>query len=182
MGIIHKGRSTQLWLDWTNLNERYSDIVRVGAMQHRRWQLLLKRRRRFSRKDLLALTPTQRCRLVIREITQSVWLCFMLISLLCLYIQSRSLLICYFLLVVKALIKGTLHIKAHCSIFYLLPVPGIQEELLKTKCKQQDSDLEVSWDPLPQTQLTAFIQGYILYWSDNNNVVSNTSTGIFNWF
>ncbi|GLD51806.1 leukemia inhibitory factor receptor-like protein [Lates japonicus] len=48
--------------------------------------------------------------------------------------------------------------------------------------KQQESNVEVSWIPIPQTSRTAFIQGYILYWSDNNdnNNNGNVSTDLGN--
>ncbi|KAM7393346.1 hypothetical protein PAMA_008145 [Pampus argenteus] len=46
----------------------------------------------------------------------------------------------------------------------------IQDDLFGTlKWKQQDSDVEVSWDSLPPRAQTAFITGYILYCLDNNN-------------
>uniref|UniRef100_A0A8D3AIV2 Fibronectin type-III domain-containing protein n=1 Tax=Scophthalmus maximus TaxID=52904 RepID=A0A8D3AIV2_SCOMX len=49
--------------------------------------------------------------------------------------------------------------------------------------KQKGSDVEVSWLPISPTEQSAFIQGYILYWSDNNNddshnVVFNVSTAV----
>ncbi|XP_026154044.1 leukemia inhibitory factor receptor-like isoform X2 [Mastacembelus armatus] len=56
----------------------------------------------------------------------------------------------------------------------------IEDGLFKTlKGKQQDSDFEISWDPISLNEQTAFIQGYVLYWSDykNNNTVCNVSTG-----
>uniref|UniRef100_A0AAQ6IK65 Fibronectin type-III domain-containing protein n=1 Tax=Anabas testudineus TaxID=64144 RepID=A0AAQ6IK65_ANATE len=47
---------------------------------------------------------------------------------------------------------------------------GIKKGLFEPlKWKQQDSDVEVSWATVSLTNQTAFIQGYILYWSDNNN-------------
>ncbi|XP_070845919.1 leukemia inhibitory factor receptor-like [Chaetodon trifascialis] len=46
----------------------------------------------------------------------------------------------------------------------------IEDGLLKSlKWKQQDSDVEVSWDPINLRQQSAFIQGYVLYCLDNNN-------------
>lgn len=62
-------------------------------------------------------------------------------------------------------------------------MPEIQDGLFKTLTwKQKGSDVEVSWLPISPTEQSAFIQGYILYWSDNNNddshnVVFNVSTG-----
>ncbi|XP_029372443.1 leukemia inhibitory factor receptor-like isoform X2 [Echeneis naucrates] len=56
----------------------------------------------------------------------------------------------------------------------------MQNDLFKLEWKQQDSNVEVSWDPVPLTERTAFIQGYILYWSDNNSnnsMVYNVTTG-----
>ncbi|XP_040013095.1 leukemia inhibitory factor receptor-like [Xiphias gladius] len=47
------------------------------------------------------------------------------------------------------------------------------------KWKQQDSDVEVSWNPVSLTEQTAFIQGYILYCTDKDNdnkIVCNVST------
>ncbi|AWP14868.1 putative oncostatin-M-specific receptor subunit beta-like [Scophthalmus maximus] len=60
----------------------------------------------------------------------------------------------------------------------------IQDGLFKTLTwKQKGSDVEVSWLPISPTEQSAFIQGYILYWSDNNNddshnVVFNVSTDL----
>ncbi|XP_071322498.1 leukemia inhibitory factor receptor-like [Trachinotus anak] len=56
----------------------------------------------------------------------------------------------------------------------------IQDNLFNPlKTKHQDSNVEVSWDPIPLTEQSAFIHGYILYWSDSNNEnkVFNVSTG-----
>lgn len=60
-------------------------------------------------------------------------------------------------------------------------MPGIKGGLFGVlKFKQQDSDAEVSWVPIRLTEQTAFIQGYILYWSDSNDENSSfsVSTGI----
>ncbi|KAI3361999.1 hypothetical protein L3Q82_012204 [Scortum barcoo] len=53
----------------------------------------------------------------------------------------------------------------------------IEDGLFKSlKWKQQYSDVEVYWDPIPLREQTAFIQGYALYCLDNNNnVVINVS-------
>ncbi|KAM7369393.1 hypothetical protein PAMP_013665 [Pampus punctatissimus] len=52
----------------------------------------------------------------------------------------------------------------------------IQDGLFGTlKWKQQDSDVEISWDSLPPGAQTAFITGYILYCLDNNNVTNFTT-------
>ncbi|XP_023253580.1 leukemia inhibitory factor receptor-like [Seriola lalandi dorsalis] len=54
----------------------------------------------------------------------------------------------------------------------------IQADLFKRlKWKQQDSNVEVSWDPVPLTEQTAFIEGYILYWREDNN--NNNNNKIF---
>nr|XP_020456650.1 leukemia inhibitory factor receptor-like [Monopterus albus] len=56
----------------------------------------------------------------------------------------------------------------------------IQDGLFKTlKWQQQDSDVEISWAPIFLNEQTAFIHGYILYWSENNNnnKILNVSTG-----
>lgn len=38
-------------------------------------------------------------------------------------------------------------------------------------------DVEVSWDPVALQEQSAFIQGYILYYWENNSSVVNISTG-----
>lgn len=55
---------------------------------------------------------------------------------------------------------------------------GLFEPLVLT---QLDSDIQVSWEPVPLNKQTAFIQGYILYWSDfkHPDIVFNVSTGKF---
>ncbi|XP_033976150.1 leukemia inhibitory factor receptor-like isoform X2 [Trematomus bernacchii] len=54
---------------------------------------------------------------------------------------------------------------------------SIKEGLFKSlKGKQQDSDFEVSWDPISLKEQTAFIQGYVLYCLDNSNTVIKFST------
>lgn len=56
--------------------------------------------------------------------------------------------------------------------------PGIEDPLFKSlKLKQQDSNVEVSWDPIPLREQTAFIQGYILYGLDEYGTVSKVETG-----
>ncbi|XP_051907296.1 leukemia inhibitory factor receptor-like [Hippocampus zosterae] len=42
--------------------------------------------------------------------------------------------------------------------------------------KQRDMDVEVSWDPVALQEQSAFIQGYILYYGQNNSSVMNIST------
>ncbi|XP_068430321.1 leukemia inhibitory factor receptor-like [Clinocottus analis] len=45
------------------------------------------------------------------------------------------------------------------------------------KGQQQESDVQVSWDPVPLREQPALIRGYVLYCLDNyNNVVSNFSS------
>ncbi|XP_024918274.1 leukemia inhibitory factor receptor-like isoform X2 [Cynoglossus semilaevis] len=45
------------------------------------------------------------------------------------------------------------------------------------KWKQQDMSVVVSWDPVRLTEQSAFINGYVLYWSNqDSNVVYNVST------
>ncbi|RVE65473.1 hypothetical protein OJAV_G00116850 [Oryzias javanicus] len=53
----------------------------------------------------------------------------------------------------------------------------IEKKLFKLlKHEQKNLDMEVSWDPIPLRQQTAYIQGYSLYcWNSNNHVV-NVST------
>lgn len=47
------------------------------------------------------------------------------------------------------------------------------------KWKQQDMSVVVSWDPVRLTEQSAFINGYVLYWSNqDSNVVYNVSTGM----
>ncbi|KAL7376479.1 hypothetical protein ABVT39_008881 [Epinephelus coioides] len=49
----------------------------------------------------------------------------------------------------------------------------IQDGLFKKlEGKQQDSDFVVSWEPVSLREQTAFIQGYVLYYTDNNKVIS----------
>ncbi|XP_041816362.1 leukemia inhibitory factor receptor-like [Chelmon rostratus] len=54
----------------------------------------------------------------------------------------------------------------------------IEDGLFKSlKWKQQDSDVQVSWDPINLREQSAFIQGYVLYCLDNNNnkvIIVNT--------
>ncbi|XP_035524391.1 leukemia inhibitory factor receptor-like [Morone saxatilis] len=46
---------------------------------------------------------------------------------------------------------------------------GIPDGLFKTlKTKQWDSDVEVFWEPIDLRAQSAFIQGYVLYYDDNN--------------
>lgn len=53
----------------------------------------------------------------------------------------------------------------------------IPDGLFKSlKGNQQSSDYNVSWDPIPLREQTAFIQGYILYCQDGNNEAINFST------
>uniref|UniRef100_A0A3Q2XCX1 Leukemia inhibitory factor receptor-like n=2 Tax=Hippocampus comes TaxID=109280 RepID=A0A3Q2XCX1_HIPCM len=53
----------------------------------------------------------------------------------------------------------------------------IQDGLFRTlNWKQRDMDVEVSWDPVALQEQSAFIQGYILYYWENNSSVMNIST------
>ncbi|XP_077398719.1 leukemia inhibitory factor receptor-like [Vanacampus margaritifer] len=53
----------------------------------------------------------------------------------------------------------------------------IQDGLFQTlKWEQRDMDVEVSWDPVALQDQSTFIQGYILYYRDNNSRVMNIST------
>ncbi|XP_041826198.1 leukemia inhibitory factor receptor-like [Melanotaenia boesemani] len=53
---------------------------------------------------------------------------------------------------------------------------GIEKELFKLNYEQQDSGVEISWDPVPLRQQSAFIQGYVLRcWSEDKEVF-NVST------
>ncbi|XP_047426664.1 leukemia inhibitory factor receptor-like isoform X2 [Mugil cephalus] len=53
----------------------------------------------------------------------------------------------------------------------------IKDELFKSlKFKQQDSNVEVNWDPIPLKEQTAFIRGYTLYALDKNSPVFSVST------
>ncbi|XP_062269076.1 leukemia inhibitory factor receptor-like [Platichthys flesus] len=58
----------------------------------------------------------------------------------------------------------------------------IQGDLFRAlRSKQTGSEVELSWDQIPLTEQTAFIQGYVLEWSDrdqqdNNTAVHNVST------
>ncbi|XP_039856239.1 leukemia inhibitory factor receptor-like isoform X1 [Simochromis diagramma] len=49
-------------------------------------------------------------------------------------------------------------------------------ELFKLKYKQEDSAVEVSWEPIPLEKQTASIHGYILYYQDQSGNVFNVST------
>uniref|UniRef100_A0A3P9AUN2 Fibronectin type-III domain-containing protein n=1 Tax=Maylandia zebra TaxID=106582 RepID=A0A3P9AUN2_9CICH len=49
-------------------------------------------------------------------------------------------------------------------------------ELFKLKYKQEDSAVEVSWEPIPLEKQTASIHGYILYYQDKSGNVFNVST------
>ncbi|XP_042074659.1 leukemia inhibitory factor receptor-like [Haplochromis burtoni] len=49
-------------------------------------------------------------------------------------------------------------------------------KLFKLKYKQEDSAVEVSWEPIPLEKQTASIQGYILYYQDKSGNVFNMST------
>lgn len=54
---------------------------------------------------------------------------------------------------------------------------GIKDNLFKSlKYEQKDSDVEISWDPVPLREQTAFIRGYVLYYWDDNNMVFSVST------
>ncbi|XP_028273116.1 leukemia inhibitory factor receptor-like [Parambassis ranga] len=53
----------------------------------------------------------------------------------------------------------------------------IKDGLFKTlKYKQQGSDVEMSWDPIPLREQTAFIQGYTFYYQDGSNMAFKEST------
>ncbi|XP_065325731.1 leukemia inhibitory factor receptor-like [Pelmatolapia mariae] len=52
----------------------------------------------------------------------------------------------------------------------------IEGELFKLKYKQEDSAVEVSWEPIPLEKQTASIHGYILYYQDKSGNVFNVST------
>ncbi|XP_060931645.1 leukemia inhibitory factor receptor-like [Limanda limanda] len=53
----------------------------------------------------------------------------------------------------------------------------IQGDLFKAlKWKQKGSDVEVSWDRISLKEQTAFIQGYVLEWSDTDGQDNNVST------
>ncbi|CAI5666186.1 unnamed protein product [Oreochromis niloticus] len=52
----------------------------------------------------------------------------------------------------------------------------IEAELFKLKNKQEDSAVEVSWEPIPLEKQTASIHGYILYYQDKSGDVFNVST------
>ncbi|KAM6892596.1 leukemia inhibitory factor receptor-like, partial [Xenentodon cancila] len=53
----------------------------------------------------------------------------------------------------------------------------IEDRLFKSlKLKQLDSDVTLSWDPVPLKEQTAFIHGYTLYYWDNNMKVLSVST------
>ncbi|XP_040915438.1 leukemia inhibitory factor receptor-like isoform X2 [Toxotes jaculatrix] len=52
----------------------------------------------------------------------------------------------------------------------------IQDVFKSPDWNQQSSNVEVSWAPISLTEQTAFINGYILYWSGNNDKVFNVST------
>lgn len=58
--------------------------------------------------------------------------------------------------------------------------PGIEDGLFKSlTLKKQDSDVEVSWDPINPEKQPAFINGYVLYcWDTDSNVSIIVSTGI----
>ncbi|KAM8749706.1 oncostatin-M-specific receptor subunit beta-like isoform 2-T2 [Acanthopagrus schlegelii] len=46
----------------------------------------------------------------------------------------------------------------------------IKDKLFKSlKWKQQDSDVEVFWDRVNQREQSAFIQGYVLYWTEQDS-------------
>lgn len=70
----------------------------------------------------------------------------------------------------------------HCqsmsnSVSPMFSIPGIENGLFKSlKWKQRNSDVEVYWDHINQREQSAFIQGYVLYWS-NSNEIFNVSTG-----
>lgn len=65
------------------------------------------------------------------------------------------------------------------SVSPVMLLPGIEDGLFKSlKWKQQDSDVEVFWDPINLREQSAFIQGYVLYCSGvNNDIDVNVSTG-----
>ena len=72
----------------------------------------------------------------------------------------------------------------HCqsmsnSVSPIFSVPGIKDKLFKSlKWKQQDSDVEVFWDRVNQREQSAFIQGYVLYWTEqDSNENFSVSTG-----
>ncbi|KAM9735379.1 leukemia inhibitory factor receptor-like isoform 1-T1 [Menidia menidia] len=55
----------------------------------------------------------------------------------------------------------------------------IEGTLFKSlKLAQNDSDVEISWEPIPLKEQTAFIQGYILRYHDNNGQSFSVSTDI----
>lgn len=70
----------------------------------------------------------------------------------------------------------------HCqsmsnSVSSMFSIPGIENGLFKSlKWKQRNSDVEVYWDHINQREQSAVIQGYVLYWS-NSNEIFNVSTG-----
>lgn len=70
------------------------------------------------------------------------------------------------------------HFVQQCFTRVML-LPGIEDGLFKSlKWKQQDSDVEVFWDPINPREQSAFIQGYVLYCSGvNNDIDVNVSTG-----
>ncbi|XP_053267126.1 leukemia inhibitory factor receptor [Pleuronectes platessa] len=52
----------------------------------------------------------------------------------------------------------------------------IQGDLFKAlKSNQKGSDVELSWDQIPLKEQTAFIQGYVLEWSDRDEQDNNTA-------
>ena len=75
------------------------------------------------------------------------------------------------------LLNRTVNIK-HC--FTLFSIPGIKDGLFKSlEWKQQNSDVEVYWDHINQREQSAFIQGYVLYWSEkDSNENFSVGTGI----
>ena len=65
------------------------------------------------------------------------------------------------------------------SVSSMFSIPGIKDGLFKSlKWKQQNSDVEVYWDHIDQREQSAFIQGYVLYWSgDDSSEIFRVSTG-----
>lgn len=63
---------------------------------------------------------------------------------------------------------------------HIMLFPGIEDGLFKSlKWKKQESDVEVSWDPINLEKQSAFINGYVLYCHDTtSNETSSVSTGI----
>lgn len=66
------------------------------------------------------------------------------------------------------------------SISHLSSFPEIEDDLFKSvKWKQQNLNVEVSWDPINLKEQTAFIKGYVIDCTDDTTETSvSFSTGI----